>query len=80
MFNLEASEVRELLSLPENYEKMSLAELREYEKSLGNIRMKIRNVQVILKKRTQELNDKEPVTPLFLKGVPSTKAVGTPGG
>ena len=78
MYNLGIPE--ELFEVPENVDEMTLKQLQEYEHSLGMIRVRLRKVQVILKERMTKLGQKTDAIPLFVRGVPSSKNVGIPGG
>jgi hypothetical protein len=67
--------------IPANPEEMTVKQLTEWEKSLGTLRMEIRRIQLELRK-IMESKGWSPGEPekLFVKGVPSSKGVGIPGG
>lgn len=70
-----------ILKVPTNPEEMTVEELQEWEKSLGKLRMEIRGIQLVLRKLMESKGwSQGPPEKIFVKGVPSNKGVGTPGG
>jgi hypothetical protein len=70
-----------VVMVPSNPEDLTVQELQYWEKSLGELRMQIRSIQLDLRKIMEEKGWRpgEPQQ-VFAHGVPSPKGVGTPGG
>ena len=70
-----------IVKVPTNPDEMTVEELQEWEKSLGQLRMEIRSIQLGLRKLMESKGcSSGPTEKLFVKGVSSPKGVGTPGG